>query len=85
MHATVASPAQGVSGVPAADRKVRCRYLTTGKRGQVDQCTGEAVDPDGEILLCILHLGRALELLRQWNPMIAAAVEALTGPAGDEG
>lgn len=42
-------------------RKVTCRYLRRGTQGQ---CTGEAVDDYGEILLCAKHLGRALELVK---------------------
>lgn len=42
-------------------RRVTCRYL--GKRDH--QCTAEVVDPDGEILLCTEHLGRALQLIRR--------------------
>jgi hypothetical protein len=34
-----------------------------GKRDH--QCTAEVVDPDGEILLCTEHLGRALQLIRR--------------------
>lgn len=43
-----------------SDRITRCRYL----RRNNDQCTGEVVDPDGEILLCTKHLARALELVQ---------------------
>lgn len=39
----------------------RCRYLD--RFG--GQCTGEPVDPDGEVLLCTRHLARALELLQR--------------------
>lgn len=39
---------------------VTCRYL----RRSGDQCTGEAVDTEGEILLCSKHLARAMELLK---------------------
>jgi hypothetical protein len=42
-----------------AGRVVRCRYL---RRNDV-LCTGEAVDPDGEILLCTKHLARAMRLV----------------------
>jgi hypothetical protein len=45
---------------PDPARLVRCRYL--GRRD--DRCTAEAVDPDGEILLCAGHLARAMELIR---------------------
>lgn len=45
---------------PDAPRLVRCRYL----RRNDEQCTGEAVDELGEILLCTKHLARALELVK---------------------
>ena len=45
-------------------RIITCRY--SGRHG--DLCTAEAVDPEGEILLCLVHLGRALELLARRNP-----------------
>lgn len=45
---------------PPAERRITCRYLN--RHG--DQCTGEAVDAQGEILLCVRHLGLALELVR---------------------
>lgn len=41
-------------------RRATCRYL----RHNGNQCTGETVDPNGEIQLCLKHLGRALELVR---------------------
>lgn len=41
------------------DPIVRCRYT-----GKYQRCTGEAVDPIGEVLLCTEHLARAVELLR---------------------
>lgn len=41
-------------------RIVRCRYLKAA-----GQCTAEAVDPTGEILLCMVHLGRAMRLLAE--------------------
>lgn len=47
-----------------ADRDARvvlCRVL---RRGTSGQCTGEAVDPNGELLICSRHLARAIELLR---------------------
>lgn len=40
-------------------RIVRCRYL----HADPVQCTGEAVDPDGDVLLCTSHLSRALQLI----------------------
>ena len=43
-----------------SDRRTTCRYL----RRDSNQCTGEAVDPDAEILLCQTHLGRAVALVR---------------------
>ncbi|MDG4809932.1 hypothetical protein O7634_24540 [Micromonospora sp. WMMD1120] len=43
-----------------SDRLTRCRYI---RRNSL-QCTGEAVDPDGEILLCGKYLARALQLVQ---------------------
>lgn len=41
-------------------RLVRCRYLRlTG-----NQCTGEAVQQDADILLCTKHLARVMVMLR---------------------
>lgn len=44
----------------ATTRTVRCRYLNRTN----DPCTGEAVDPHGEVLLCTRHLALAMELVR---------------------
>ncbi|MFI6329870.1 hypothetical protein ACIBBG_16405 [Micromonospora chersina] len=46
------------------DRLIRCRYL----RRNNAQCTAEAVDPDGQVLLCTKHLARALQLIRVHLP-----------------
>jgi hypothetical protein len=40
-------------------RKTTCRYL----KAFGHQCTGEAVDPDAEILLCVRHLAEAQRLI----------------------
>ena len=42
-------------------RAPRCQVLAIGCRG-ANRCESEAVDPDGEILICQSHLARALEL-----------------------
>lgn len=42
------------------DRVTRCRYL----RRNGDQCTGEALDPTAEVLLCIKHTARVVEHAR---------------------
>lgn len=42
-------------------RVVRCRVL--GK--QSNPCTGEAIDPDGELLICPRHLAMAMRMLDQ--------------------
>ena len=52
--ATLAPPA------PAPPRLVRCRYL----RLNDTQCTAEAADPAGDVLLCTKHLARALRLIK---------------------
>lgn len=50
------TPASG----PTTDRAVRCRY----RRRNDEMCTGGAVDPDGDVLLCTKHLARAMTLIR---------------------
>ncbi len=55
-----------IDDLTGKQRILTCRY--SGRHG--DLCTGEAVDPDGEILLCIVHLGRALELLAHRHPPV---------------
>lgn len=49
-----------VTAIASPARRVTCRYLDHHS----NRCTGEAVDPAGEILLCVAHLARALELVR---------------------
>ena len=49
-----------------------CRYLN--RHG--NQCTAEAVDDQGEVLLCVRHLAAAIELVRRVaaeNPAYAIA------------
>lgn len=61
---TSRKPTEAAETVRRRDRDapiVLCRYL---RRGTVGQCTAEAVDPNGEILLCTKHLARTLEMLR---------------------
>jgi hypothetical protein len=53
-------------------RYTTCRYL--GRYG--DPCTAEAVDPDGELLLCEGHLALALELLARRIPGLGALIAA---------
>jgi hypothetical protein len=55
-----------------AERITRCRIL--GKQG--NQCTAEAVIPDGEILLCTKHLGQALRLFAEARTATAASAAA---------
>lgn len=57
------------------DRYVTCRY--SDRHG--NQCTGQAVDAEGELLLCEKHLARALELLARKIPGLAVF---LTGGEG---
>jgi len=42
------------------DPKAQCRFYSR----YANRCTGEAVDPAGEILICQRHLGYAMELLQ---------------------
>ncbi len=44
-----------------AERIIRCRVL--GKHS--NPCTGEAVDPDGELLICERHLAAALRIFNE--------------------
>lgn len=46
------------------ERRITCRYL----RKDSNQCTGQVADELGEILLCVEHLGRAMELLQRKMP-----------------
>jgi hypothetical protein len=39
---------------------ITCRYVD--RNG--NRCTGEATDPEAELLLCIRHMACALELVR---------------------
>lgn len=41
-------------------RVITCRYLRRGAEGQ---CTAEAVDPDADVLICMRHAARVLELI----------------------
>lgn len=55
---------RGVGRVNATtERTIRCRYLETHPRRGVNQCTGEAVDPDAELLLCTTHLAAAWRMV----------------------
>lgn len=55
-----------LAGSQAGERRTRCRYLVEHN----DPCSGEAVDPVGEILLCARHLGLALELVNRRTALI---------------
>lgn len=41
------------------ERIVTCRVLS----GRGNQCTGEAVDPEAELKICVRHLGEAQRLI----------------------
>lgn len=43
-----------------AERTVRCRYL----RRNDEQCTGEVLDPNADVLLCGKHVARAMRLVQ---------------------
>lgn len=58
-------------------RATRCQVLTTGRRG-VNRCESEAIDPAGEILLCLKHAARAIELLGR-QPGITITLTSPTG------
>ncbi|MGC4891065.1 hypothetical protein [Micromonospora sp. DT227] len=44
-------------------RAVRCRYLDVHAHRGVNRCTGEAADPNAELVLCTGHLAAALRLV----------------------
>lgn len=54
------------------ERILRCRMLNATN----DRCTAEAVDPNGEVLICVRHAGLVLELVR--------AAEVVRELLGDE-
>lgn len=56
----------------------RCRYL---RRGAAGQCTAEAVDELGEIMLCQHHLARTMELLasRGFTVLLPESSRTITG------
>lgn len=45
---------------PGQPRIITCRYLNLDG----NRCTGEALDPGADILICIRHAGLVLELAR---------------------
>jgi len=49
-----------MASVSTPARLVRCHVL--GKRSGT-QCTAEALDPDGEILICSRHAAAVLEMV----------------------
>lgn len=42
-------------------RIITCRYL----RRDGNQCTGEAIDPDADILLCVKHAALVMTLVQE--------------------
>lgn len=52
----------------ATSRAVRCRVLDKHS----NPCTGEVVDPDGELLICPRHLAMAMRLLDQAKARVGA-------------
>lgn len=61
MTTTTSSRPANPTRVRPARRITTCRYLHPGATGQ---CTAEAADPEGEILLCTRHLAAALQLIQ---------------------
>lgn len=47
----------------ADERIVRCRYIRGRSLTGTSQCSGEAVDPDAELLLCTEHLAAAWRMV----------------------
>ncbi len=65
---TVRDELQGLAADVRAMRAItRCRYVVRASRSLADAeiCTGEAVEPDAEIHLCLRHLGAAMELINR--------------------
>jgi len=46
--------------MPTPGNRSQCRYL----RRNGEQCTGEAADPNADVLLCIKHMARVVEHAR---------------------
>lgn len=46
-----------------SERLIRCRYMPTGTRFEVKQCTGEVADPGAELLLCTTHLAATWRMI----------------------
>lgn len=57
---------------PTHKRRVCCRY----RRRDGEMCTGEALEPDGEIILCGKHTARAIIMAKRR----AAAARAVGAP-----
>lgn len=57
---SVATHGREVAEQQPAPRLVRCRYL----RQSGEQCTGEALDPTADVLLCTKHTARVVEHAR---------------------
>lgn len=47
------------------DRLIRCRYMATGTRHEVKQCTAEVLDPEAELLLCTAHFAAAMRMAQE--------------------
>jgi len=61
-------PTATITALAIPERKTRCRYMEPRvfKRrttAVLDQCTAQAADDQGELLLCTRHLAAALQLL----------------------
>ncbi len=48
----------------ATARRVTCRMTDSHH----DQCTGEAIDPDGEVLICLRHAAEVMRLVNERMP-----------------
>lgn len=55
--------------MPETTRKVRCRVQDKYS----NLCSGEAVDPDAELLICSRHLAAALRMLNQVKAKVSKA------------
>lgn len=59
-------------------RVTRCRMLR--RRG--DQCTAEALDEMGEVLICLEHAALVIELISRAGDGVTGLLAALAGKEG---
>lgn len=55
---------------------VTCRYM----RRNGEQCTAEAIDPDGLILICAKHAGRVMVMVKARMRLMTRAAPTIFDP-----